>query len=674
MGVAPRRQVHQGSAGGDAAAPGTAPREGSSHAAQDQVRDHAPANNRVRARKDSAAADRSPSPPSSHLPVGAGGCSGPGNGVTHAANGEGRGRTPPLMTPIAEDQTVAEERQGWATATQNGCQESDAPPQGSMVFESMRSEPAGTAANPQQWPWQDTSTQLLKSIVSQLGSIEDIYGASPGGDADGELQEQAAMPTVSPPLRPIRDFHAPRTDLTQEEFTLAAVGITISVTDGEPAKIVSAVQGGASVAGVLECDEIVSINGVDVSSAEINGFDCVELCQQAARAGGGSTVTLGVRDFCSMQLKHVHVEVSGGCPAARLLRERNSPRPRATVAPPTKPLQSKQPSPRPLNSPTRLPSQGSIFTHANLDDRPYGSRPSSLHSEDREDDVVMHSTPRSGILQRNHSRDRLLPAAPEGDGEGDGENLNWTCSVPSNLCLKVVGLVVIMGLGGVHILRHVGREEVLAQVISSIDWLEAVLQTLPLCPCTYWIRGSIVTVPMCRVCKPKVLRYHNYNNNAVMALDKRSKSLCDMRPGWLNGKCKRSTETVKYLGIFGTYEECEAACLSYNVGKDRCRALTYYSKTFKERKFRQTCFALTHTGWNKVREYGVTSGRVLGPLSHLQRGLQFVKQELRRRVLLNWWDTGSPMEVVMTMILVIFGLSGIRRPPAPEDGGAEDNV
>ena len=58
--------------------------------------------------------------------------------------------------------------------------------------------------------------------------------------------------------------------------------------------------------------------------------------------------------------------------------------------------------------------------------------------------------------------------------------------------------------------------------------------------------------------------------------------------------------------------------------RQTCFALTHAPKKQKkneksERKFRQTCFALTHTGWNKVREYGVTSGRVLGPLSHLQR-------------------------------------------------------
>ena len=55
------------------------------------------------------------------------------------------------------------------------------------------------------------------------------------------------------------------------------------------------------------------------------------------------------------------------------------------------------------------------------------------------------------------------------------------------------------------------------------------------------------------------------------------------------------------------------------------------------------------------------------------RGLQYVKQELRRRVLLNWWDTGSAAEVATTMVLVIFGLSGIRRTPALDAGGAVDS-
>ena len=50
-----------------------------------------------------------------------------------------------------------------------------------------------------------------------------------------------------------------------------------------------------------------------------------------------------------------------------------------------------------------------------------------------------------------------------------------------------------------------------------------------------------------------------------------------------------------------------------------------------------------------------------------------MKQELRRRVLLNWWDTGSAAEVATTMVLVIFGLSGIRRTPALDAGGAVDS-
>jgi hypothetical protein len=347
MGVAPRRAVSSGG-------PESAPRESSSHAAQHE--DHSPAT-------------RAGDYVSVLVPLSAGGRV---NGVKHSANGDGRGRTTPPMTPIAEDHTVAEERQcqpGWtergapaASAPQNGhlvC--SDAPPQGSMAFESMRSEPEGTAATAQQWQWQDSSSQILKKIVSHLGMEDeyDEYSSSPGGAADDELQQQAAKELVSPPLRSIRDFHAPRTDLTREEFTLAAVGITISMTEGEPAKIVSAVQGGASVAGVRECDELVSINGVDISSAETNGFDCVELCQQAARSKqhlNQPIVSLGVRDFCSMQLKFVDVQVSGGCPAARLLRERISPRPRASAAPPKPPqYAAKDTCPRAQHSP--LPSQ-----------------------------------------------------------------------------------------------------------------------------------------------------------------------------------------------------------------------------------------------------------------------------------------------------------------------------
>jgi len=380
-------------------------------------------------------------------------------------------------------------------------------------------------------------------------------------------QEQDAISPFSPPLHPVKDFHAPRTDLTKEEFTLAGVGITISMTDGEPSKIITAVQGGASAAGLCECDELVAINGLDVSSAEFNGFDCVELCQQAVRDGGRLTVSLGVVDFCSMQLKKVHVEVSGGCPAIRHLRERNSPAHR--TAAPVSP-NSLGGSPRRVPSSTMYTHSGSIL-HASWDDRTYNSRTSSHHSEDWDDDVILHATPRSGTISRTHSRDRVPSGGISSTAEGENaEAAGWTWSVPGLRFWKIVALVVLVGLGAAMYMQRVGKvgkEEMLSRVLSSIDWLEALLQTLPLCPCTYWIRGSIVTVPLCRVCKMKVLRYHNYNNHAGVALDKRGKGLCDLRPSWLLGKCRRSTETIKYLGTFGAYEECEAACLSYNVGR-----------------------------------------------------------------------------------------------------------
>lgn len=343
---------------------------------------------------------------------------------------------------------------------------------------------------------------------------------------------------------------------------------------------------------------------MDVSGAEVNGFDCIEVCQQAARETGRTSVSLGVRDFCSMKLKQVEVEVAGGCPAMRLLRERASPlRTAAVPSSPTMPM----PAPKTSPSPRALPAGPHLVQmQANLDDRPYGSRPSSLNSEsileDWEDDVIVHTTPRSGILPRSRSQDRVLAKSLAPPVEGDGEFMAlgtgvgaYTWSVPSMRFWKFVLLAVLLaGAGGFYV-REVGKEELLTRLIASIDWLEGVVQTLPLCPCTYWIRGSIVTVPLCRVCKPKVLRYHNYNNNAGLSLEKRGKGLCDLRPAWMMGKCRRSTETTKYLGTFGAYEECEAACLSYHVGRDRCRTLTYYGKTFPDRKFRQTCFALTHT-------------------------------------------------------------------------------
>ena len=464
------------------------------------------------------------------------------------------------------------------------------------------SETSRVASVPPQW----LLSSSMQEIIDGLSLMNDTYGISPQtsttlvgeGDAEDKEGEESEL---SPPLRPIRDFHAPRTSLTKEEFTLAAVGITISVTDGDPAKTVSAVKGGASVAGVHVCDELVAINGVDVSLATVNGFDCIEVCQQAVREGGRSSVSLGVRDFCSMKLKQVEVEVAGGCPAMRLLRERNSPLCKSSL-PPTPAKQ--MPTPRTSQSPRVIP-EISLYHNANGDGGRYGSRPSSLNTEDWEDDVIMHKTTRGGAMPRTHSRDRMLPDSMPPTPEADAESMGWgagggggggyTWSVPSAHFWKLVAVVVVVAVAAAVYLRDLDKEELLTRLISSIDWLEGVVQTLPLCPCTYWIRGSIVTVPLCRVCKPKVLRYHNYNNNAGLSLEKRGKGLCDLRPAWMMGKCRRSTETTKYLGTFGTYEECEAACLSYNVGRVRCRTLTYYGKAFPDRKFRQTCFALTHT-------------------------------------------------------------------------------
>jgi hypothetical protein len=130
----------------------------------------------------------------------------------------------------------------------------------------------------------------------------------------------------------------------------------------------------------------------------------------------------------------------------------------------------------------------------------------------------LHSTPTlslgsGGLIPRSHSREHFFGShshdlhqimMPTTEGESDGEGVGWTWSVPGQEFWRVTGLLLVLALGVMAYVRSVGEEEVLVRVISAIDSLEACVQTLPLCPCTYWIRGSIVTVPLCRVCKPKV--------------------------------------------------------------------------------------------------------------------------------------------------------------------------
>lgn len=67
------------------------------------------------------------------------------------------------------------------------------------------------------------------------------------------------------------------------------------------------------------------------------------------------------------------------------------------------------------------------------------------------------------------------------------------------------------------------------------------------------------------------------------------------------------------------------------------------SQSYHDRKFRQTCFAVLHSvslsslpssrsswrqGWAKVRQFGVCTGRVFGPLLQLQRMLQWCRHQV----------------------------------------------
>jgi len=456
------------------------------------------------------------------------------------------------------------------------------------------------------------SSSLTRSI--SLNSSHDWEGWIGVQEPDAELPEPdySHVEEASPPLKPVKDSHAPRTDVTAEEFVLQALGLSFSMAEGDPTKRITGVHGSASVAGVHECDELVAINGVDVSGDDVNGFDCIEMCKQAARES--SHVTLVIRDFVTMREKEVEVETSESCPAMRLVRERFA-------------------SPRSSSSRRNTPSKS---------DLPYMDSDRDLY----------------GSSSTNSSE--LPPADRPLDGDQDSPG-GFTWTFPTVWSWKFAMLVGLSGMLTVLVCSLLDSKLVV-EFIATIDRLEGWLQNIPLCSCTYYIRGSTVSVPLCRACKPKVLRYLDFDSNVGVALERRR--LCDVRPFWLMGKCHRSTETVKYLGTFATYDECEAACLSYNVGKSKCRSVTYHLRSYRERKFRQTCFAVVHSGWAKVRQFGVCTGRVFGPLLQLQRMLQWCRHQLNKRILLGWWYDGQPWEVGMTLVLVIFGLSGVRRTPS----------
>ena len=132
---------------------------------------------------------------------------------------------------------------------------------------------------------------------------------------------------------------------------------------------------------------------------------------------------------------------------------------------------------------------------------------------------------------------------------------------------------------------------------------------------------------------------------------------------YLRGTCKGSTETIKYLGKFDSLDECEAACLSYSVGRTRCRSFTYHFAAYKDKRFRHTCFGVTNPKWLKTREHAVSSGRVFGPLARVQRVVQWLLRKASTRVIKGWWQEGRPWDVLLAVCCVLFGLSGVRRPP-----------
>mmetsp|Transcript_8511 Transcript_8511/g.19664 ORF Transcript_8511/g.19664 Transcript_8511/m.19664 type:complete len:169 (-) Transcript_8511:26-532(-) len=154
-------------------------------------------------------------------------------------------------------------------------------------------------------------------------------------------------------------------------------------------------------------------------------------------------------------------------------------------------------------------------------------------------------------------------------------------------------------------------------LLGSLAALERQLETMQLCSSNSpWTLASYFMFPICRSRKPQVWRYEGKGG-----LPDKRRALCDLRPSWLFGKCRKSTATEKYLGHFGTADECEAACLSYSVGHSRCRAVTYHYDSHRDRKLRRSCFSITDLSLMKRRDPSACTGRVFGPVESLLRSL-----------------------------------------------------
>lgn len=71
-----------------------------------------------------------------------------------------------------------------------------------------------------------------------------------------------------------------------------------------------------------------------------------------------------------------------------------------------------------------------------------------------------------------------------------------------------------------------------------------------------------------------------------------------------------NTDTIKFLGLFNTTDQCRTACLAYNSGGQTCKSFTFHTPSLKSEYARQ-CFGETDDTWGPTPENDIDSGRIV---------------------------------------------------------------
>eukprot|EP01112_Ceratiomyxa_fruticulosa_P011058 TRINITY_DN2973_c0_g1_i5.p1 TRINITY_DN2973_c0_g1~~TRINITY_DN2973_c0_g1_i5.p1 ORF type:complete len:905 (+),score=191.36 TRINITY_DN2973_c0_g1_i5:344-3058(+) len=103
---------------------------------------------------------------------------------------------------------------------------------------------------------------------------------------------------------------------------------------------------------------------------------------------------------------------------------------------------------------------------------------------------------------------------------------------------------------------------------------------------------------------PLKVKWTSYNTSGPGVSVYNGENNVDGEASWMN-----DTDTIKFLGLKNTTDQCQAACLSYNAGGQLCRSFTFHQPNLNN-SWHNQCFGRTDYDWAPLVQQNVTSGRI----------------------------------------------------------------